>query len=81
MTDRIRHLTVTLDEDFREDDLAPIVAAIEHIRGVASVETGDLFVGSGDHLARQAVRAEVRQKLHEAIEGVFRQHTLRERFK
>ena len=79
MTDRIRHLTVTLDEDFREDDLAPIVAAIEHIRGVASVETR--VVEGGDHSARLAVRAEIRLKLHEAVEGVFRQQELRERVK
>ena len=79
MTDRIRHLTVTLDEDFRTDDLASIVVAIEHIRGVASVET--IVVEGGDHLARLAVRAEIRLKLHEAVEGVFRQHDLRERIK
>lgn len=79
MTDRIRHLTVTLDEDFREDDLAPIVAAIAHIRGVASVETR--VVEGGDHSARLVVRTEVRFKLHEAIESVFRAHELRERIK
>jgi hypothetical protein len=79
MTDRVRHLTVTLDEDFREDDLAPIVAAIEHVRGVASVEHH--VVETSDHLARQAVYAEVRQKLHEAVEGVFRRQDLRERIK
>jgi hypothetical protein len=79
MTDRIRHLTVTLDEDTRTDDLDAIVSAIEHVRGVASVERH--VVKAGDHLAREAIRAEVRQKLHEAVEDVFRQRELRARLK
>ena len=69
MTDRIRHLTITLDEDIRTDDVASIVSAIEHVRGVASVECH--VVKLEDHLARSAVRAEVQLKLHKAIEGVF----------
>jgi hypothetical protein len=36
MSDRIRHLTVTLERDMREDDVASIVSAIEHIKGVNS---------------------------------------------
>jgi hypothetical protein len=79
MTDRVRHLTVTLDEDLRVDDLKPIASAIRHVPGVASVEHHVVRVE--DHLARQAVRAEVQQKLHEAVDGVFRQRDLRERVK
>jgi len=79
MTDRIRHLTITLDEDIRDDDLAPIISAIQHVRGVSSVEHH--VVTAQDHLARQAVRAEVQQKLFEAVDNVFRQHNLHERFK
>ncbi len=79
MTNRIRHLTITLDDDTRVDDLEPIVSAIRCIRGVASVEQH--VVQAGDHLARQAVRAEVKQELHEAVERVFRQRDLRDRIK
>lgn len=79
MTDRVRHLTITLDEDLRVDDLEPIVSAIRHIRGVASVEHH--FVHIEDHGARQAVRAEIQQKLHDAVDSVFRQRELRERVK
>jgi len=79
MTDRIRHLTITLDEDIRVDNLEPIVSAIQHVRGVAGIERH--VVAVQDHSARLVVRAEVRQKLHEAVEGVFRQHELRERIK
>lgn len=79
MTDRIRHLTITLDADIRDDDLEPIVSALQHVRGVSSVDHH--IVTEQDHLARQAVRAEVQQKLYEAINSVFRQRDLRERIK
>jgi hypothetical protein len=79
MTDRVRHLTVTLDEDTRVDDLEAIISAISFIRGVSSVERH--VVQIEDHLAREAVRAEIRKKLHDAIESVFRQRELRERIK
>lgn len=79
MSDRVRHLTITLDDDIRVDDLEAIVSAIRHVRGVASVEHH--AVTAADHLARQAVRAEVQQQLHDAIYGVFRQRELRERIK
>lgn len=79
MTDRVRHLTITLDEDMRDDDLDPILSAIQHVRGVSSVERH--VVTAQDHLARQAVRAEVQQKLLEAVTSVFRQHNLREKLK
>jgi hypothetical protein len=68
--DRIRHLTITLDEDTRDDDLKSIVSAIEHVRGVANVLPN--IVTAQDHLARQAVRAEVQEQLHAAVESAFR---------
>ncbi len=79
MTDRVRHLTVTLDDDFRVDDLEVIVNAIRLIRGVANVEQHVVHVEA--HLAREVVRAEVKRQLHEAIDSVFRQRELRERIK
>ena len=79
MTDRVRHLTVTLNEDTRVDDLEAIVTAIRLIRGVGSVEHH--VVQLQDQLAREAVRAEIQHKLHDAITSVFRQRELRERIK
>ena len=79
MTDRIRHLTITLDKDMRDDDIAAIVSAIKYVRGVADVQPN--IVTAQDHLARQAVRAEVQQQLHEAVENVFLQQDLRARLK
>lgn len=70
MTDRVRHLTITLERDIREDDLEPIVLAIRLIRGVAIVEPH--VVTSQDHRVRDVVRTEIERELHEAINGVFR---------
>lgn len=75
MTDRIRHLTVTLDKDYRDDDVESIVNAICQIRGVGAV-TPKIVEGL-DHLARSAVRVELEGKLHQAIDSVFRQNEIR----
>lgn len=74
MTDRIRHLTITLDQDIRTDDVESIVNALKMVRGVAAVERH--VVKFEDHLAREAVRAEIRRELHEAIERVFNRKDL-----
>ena len=41
MTDRIHGCVVYFDRDIREDEVAPILDAIRHIRGVAVVSTND----------------------------------------
>uniref|UniRef100_A0A6H2A5I7 Uncharacterized protein n=1 Tax=viral metagenome TaxID=1070528 RepID=A0A6H2A5I7_9ZZZZ len=38
MTDRIRRLTVLLEQDTRDDDAEGIISAIRMVRGVAFVE-------------------------------------------
>lgn len=38
MTDRISGFTVILDHDIRDDDIAPVLAAIEMVKHVISVE-------------------------------------------
>jgi hypothetical protein len=69
VTDRIRHLTITLDTDYRDDDVEAIVQAIRLIRGVQHVDTR--VVEGADDLARSAVRAELERDLHTAIDRVF----------
>ena len=66
MTDRIRSLTVALDDDYRDDDLTAIVAAIEMVKGVLNVEHG-AAVTPKDWVNREAVRQEFRVKLLEII--------------
>lgn len=69
MTDRIRHLTITLDRDYRDDDVTSIISAIQQIRGVTDVLPR--IVSLPDVLAASRVEGEIRIALHEAIESVF----------
>lgn len=65
MTDRLKGLTVLLDRDIREDDAAPIIAAIQMIKGVASVQT---HVADPDHyLAVETARWELRKEIWKVV--------------
>lgn len=75
MTDRIRHLTVVLDRDYRDDDVERIIAAIKQLRHVASVKPH--VVEPGDYINRETLKNELLPKLHDAIEDVFRKETVR----
>lgn len=70
MTDRIRHVTVTLDSDYRDDDVKVILDAIKMIKGVGSVKpkVSDL----PEILARETVRVELEGKMYDAVKAVFR---------
>lgn len=70
MTDRVRHLTVVLEDDFRVDDLDAIVNAIQQIRGVAAVERH--VVDGRDHIARLTARVALQREIYDVLEGVFR---------
>lgn len=65
MTDRYHTLTVVLEHDMRDDDCASTIAAIKHIRGVASV-TG--VVADGDSwMAETRAKIDLRRKLFEVL--------------
>lgn len=61
MTDRIKGVIVTLDQDYREDDVEKIVSAIYQIKGVRSVKS--LVSNLEQHIAEERVRHEIGQKL------------------
>lgn len=69
MTDRIRHLTVILDADYRDDDVVPILEAIRMVRGVDHVE--EHVVEAQDLITHRTVRSELERDLHKAIDNVF----------
>lgn len=58
MTNRIRTVTVTLDRDFRDDDLEAIVSILMGIKHVAHVQPGAI-VSMKDHDARQEFQQKV----------------------
>ena len=61
MTDRIKGFIVTLNEDYREDDVQAIVTAIKMVKGVLSVDA--LVRDHTDLMARQRVRQELLNKV------------------
>jgi hypothetical protein len=68
MTDRIQHLTVCLDKDYRDDDCECIVNAIRMIKGVRDVKLGDP-VNYSDYVARRRVRLEVYKMIKDFIDS------------
>ena len=68
MTNRVDHLLVELDGDYRDDDLEAVMNAIRCIRCVASVGVGTSLDPS-DHLARNRAKREIREKLLSAIDA------------
>lgn len=61
MTDRIQSLTVVLDRDMRADDTESLIAAILHLKGVASV--GNNVVSVGDFVAQARAKRELQTKI------------------
>jgi len=69
MTDRIRHVTVTLDKDYRDDDVESILNAIKMVKGVSKVQPK--VVDVTEHLARATVQADLEGKIYKAVHEVF----------
>lgn len=61
MTDRIKGLIVTLDDDYREDDVQRVVDAIQMIKCVLTVAKS--VTNIDDHMARHRVRDELTRKM------------------
>lgn len=65
MTLKVKGFTVTLKQDFREDDVEVIKSAIEMIKGVAHVEPS--LITSDDHIQRSRIKIELTTKILKAI--------------
>jgi len=61
MTDRIKGLVITLDHDYRTDDVDAIVNAIMMVKGVVSVSKSVTDID--DHMNRSRVVYALRQKV------------------
>lgn len=66
MTDRIRTLTVLLDRDIRTDDVEPLVAAIEHLKGVRKVELGPV-THPNEWAIKHALLMDLQSRINEMI--------------
>lgn len=69
MTDRVRHLTVILDRDFRDDDVVQIVDAIRMIRHVDDVKPH--VVTSMDSINQEIARSDLRREILEQIHKIL----------
>lgn len=69
MTDRVRHLTIVLDRDYRDDDVEHLVAAIRLLRGVSEVVPG--VVDGGRQMARMVAKTELRREIMDAFDKVL----------
>jgi inosine-uridine nucleoside N-ribohydrolase len=65
MTDRYSSLTVVLEKDIREDDAKALIAAIQQLRGVLTVEGN--VANLSEFVIEQRVRQEFREKLWEVL--------------
>ena len=65
LTDRYKGFAVTMDKDRRDDDCEEIIKAIMMIKGVHNVMP--LTADIGDHMARDRVKLELREKLWEVL--------------
>jgi len=69
MTDRVKGFTITLEKDYRIDDVEKIQNAIEMIHGVAHVEPS--ITTAEDHMNRQMIKHEYRKKVLEFVKNLF----------
>ena len=66
MTDRIKGLIVTLEQDLRADDAEELIKSIRLLRGIAAVRPSVAQVE--DYLNRERVKHELRQQLRGILE-------------
>lgn len=65
MTDRIKGLSVTLVPNLRDDDAAPIIAAIQLLKGVVDVRLH--VADSNHHFAVQQARYAMQKKIGDIL--------------
>lgn len=70
MTDRIRTIHVTLDQDYRVDDGKAIIHAIKMVKGVATAEYGDV-VSLEQHVTREVVREELAKEIRDVLKPAW----------
>lgn len=65
MTDRVKGLVVTLDQDIRTDDVEAIISAIRMVKYVVDVKPN--VTQLDDHINRTRIKMELQQKLYDVL--------------
>jgi hypothetical protein len=68
MTDRIHSLTVTLERDFRTDDIEMLSNAIRMLKGVIAVT--EHVADATSYMAEARARRELTQKIMDIIQPI-----------
>ena len=68
MTTRITALTVYLDGDPRDDDVAALIAAIRQLRGVSHVDPVENTIGH--QIAKREAEIDVMRRVYAALEAI-----------
>jgi hypothetical protein len=68
MADRISGVVVVLEDDARDTDLGPLIAAIAQLRGVLDVKPITSRPGL-EFVLKQRIKAELRERLLAALAG------------
>ena len=75
MTDRIKGLVITLDGDYRDDDVDVIVNAIMMIKGVASVSKS--VANPQDYMNRARIIYKVRDEIFKSVANILDENNLK----
>jgi len=68
MTDRVKGLTVVLDQDIRIDDIQTLIDCIKMFRNVSSVEP--VITEPGDFIDRKKITHDIKLKFYKFIEEI-----------
>lgn len=61
MTDRVNHLTVILDRDYRDDDVQDLVKHIGMLRGVLKVKAN--VADPAEYMAMERAKSAIRDQI------------------
>lgn len=68
MTDRVKGITIVLENDIREDDVESLIEAVRHFRGVLTAVP--IVALAGNEIERIRAYADIRAQLFKFAEGI-----------
>lgn len=69
MSDRVKGLTVVLDNDYREEDIEMIKELIFQIKGIKTVK--ESIVNVDDLINRARITIEIKEKIYDFLKGLI----------
>lgn len=69
MSDRVKGLTVVLDNDYREEDIEMIKELILQIKGIKTVK--ESIVNVDDLINRARITIEIKEKIYDFLKGLI----------